>query len=324
MTQISLSGIICTVAKNKQYRRSGFTIVELLIVIVVIAILAAISVVAYNGIRQRAIESSLAADISNANKLLGIYHANNSLYPATNACPASVSSAICLTPSGGASFNYTANSARTGYSLTVTNSGTSMISYDGSSPERSYGSRVVSLANMVNNGNFNSGLTGWTNNCLGNSVCGVTNGALRMSSDGSARAIVWRTLPGVYNDGDKVFYSANVKRNSGSGMVIQAHRNTGGYAYDVMSATSFNGIATGSSTRVSGIRIFLFSQGTYTSLQLNRYVTGVVFDAEIDNIVAINLTSSFGVGNEPSVTQMEAILSQFPDSYFDGTINATY
>ena len=35
-------------------RRSGFTIVELLIVIVVIAILAAITVVSYNGIQQRA------------------------------------------------------------------------------------------------------------------------------------------------------------------------------------------------------------------------------------------------------------------------------
>lgn len=33
---------------------SGFTIVELLIVIIVIAILATISVVAYNGVQQRA------------------------------------------------------------------------------------------------------------------------------------------------------------------------------------------------------------------------------------------------------------------------------
>jgi prepilin-type N-terminal cleavage/methylation domain-containing protein len=35
-------------------RRQGFTVVEILIVIVVIAILAAITVVAYNGIQQRA------------------------------------------------------------------------------------------------------------------------------------------------------------------------------------------------------------------------------------------------------------------------------
>jgi prepilin-type N-terminal cleavage/methylation domain-containing protein len=43
--------------QNKQ--QSGFTIVELLIVIVVIAILAAITVVAYNGIQDRARNSSI-------------------------------------------------------------------------------------------------------------------------------------------------------------------------------------------------------------------------------------------------------------------------
>ena len=40
--------------KNFSKRKSGFTLVELLIVIVIIAILAAITIVAYNGIQQRA------------------------------------------------------------------------------------------------------------------------------------------------------------------------------------------------------------------------------------------------------------------------------
>lgn len=54
-------------------RQRGFTIVELLIVIVVIAILAAISVVAYNGIQNRAQDSKRAQDFSTIKKALISY-----------------------------------------------------------------------------------------------------------------------------------------------------------------------------------------------------------------------------------------------------------
>lgn len=49
---------------------SGFTIVELLIVVVVIAILAAITIVSYNGITARANDSSVRAGLSSAAKKL--------------------------------------------------------------------------------------------------------------------------------------------------------------------------------------------------------------------------------------------------------------
>ena len=54
-----------TSTKGRLLKRRGFTIVELLIVIVVIAILAAISIVAYNGIQQRAQVSRRESDASN-------------------------------------------------------------------------------------------------------------------------------------------------------------------------------------------------------------------------------------------------------------------
>ena len=66
---------------------SGFTIVELLIVIVVIAILAAISIVAYNGIQARARDNIRYQDVKSITKALELYKIDNGNYPPTNASP---------------------------------------------------------------------------------------------------------------------------------------------------------------------------------------------------------------------------------------------
>ena len=62
-------------------KSEGFTIVELLIVIVVIAILAAISVVAYNGLQQRARDSDRRQSVSTLKKALELYKIDNGGYP---------------------------------------------------------------------------------------------------------------------------------------------------------------------------------------------------------------------------------------------------
>jgi prepilin-type N-terminal cleavage/methylation domain-containing protein len=72
----------------------GFTIVELLIVIVVIAILATISVAAYNGIQQRSNNTTIINAASQTLKAVQMYIAQEGRYPATNVY-------ICVTTESG-------------------------------------------------------------------------------------------------------------------------------------------------------------------------------------------------------------------------------
>ena len=67
----------------------GFTIVELLIVIVVIAILAAISVVAYTGIQNRANDSVVQNDLNNLAKQIQLAAADTGEFPRGGATRAS-------------------------------------------------------------------------------------------------------------------------------------------------------------------------------------------------------------------------------------------
>lgn len=66
---------------NQANKRRGFTIVELLIVIVVIGILAAISSFAYNGIQGRARDAKRQTDLASVLQGLELYYIDTGGYP---------------------------------------------------------------------------------------------------------------------------------------------------------------------------------------------------------------------------------------------------
>ena len=65
--------------------KKGFTIIELLVVIVVIGILATITIVSYTGVQQRARDSTRTSDVTRLKIALEKYHADKSSYP--RICP---------------------------------------------------------------------------------------------------------------------------------------------------------------------------------------------------------------------------------------------
>lgn len=89
----------------------GFTIVELLVVIVVIGILAAVTIVSYMGVTQKATKVTLESDLSNATKQIELFKAENSSYPTANNCTNTQPTEICIRPSGDNNYSYSSDNS---------------------------------------------------------------------------------------------------------------------------------------------------------------------------------------------------------------------
>lgn len=179
-----------------QKSKSGFTIVELLIVIVVIAILATISIVAYNGIQQRAKNTKTITAANQIVKSITGYIAANGAYPATGGV-------YCLVPSENSACT-AGNTTNRAYDTTLTNNLNTISTqpssvpdahstnagivylynasqaYNGASIAISYSlqgnTQQCGVANVMANGDsgWESSTTGWTYSGGGTTRCYVT------------------------------------------------------------------------------------------------------------------------------------------------------
>lgn len=162
----------------------AFTIVELLVVIVVIGILAAITVVSYSGVTSRVVVASLQSDLSNASKRLKMYQVTYDSYPTTlgaDKCPTAPNSDTnyCLRSSSNNSYvNYNSNGDY--FTITATDASNLYYTISDNSPPRAtslnptnwiaIGTQIWAKANL-NVGTMVTGVTAQTNDSVLQKYC---------------------------------------------------------------------------------------------------------------------------------------------------------
>ncbi|MDB5165478.1 MAG: hypothetical protein JWM00_368 [Candidatus Saccharibacteria bacterium] len=160
--------------------KSGFTIVELLIVIVVIGILAAITIVAYNGIQQRARVSSVSSALNQAAKKIAVWQVDN-----PGVSPSSLSTAG-VSDTSDVAFQYSQTGGGTGYCITATTGSVSYKITENTQPTAGGCSGhgvggVAAIMNLISNPSLEANTTGWTLLWYGGSGTGT---ATRMTDGG--------------------------------------------------------------------------------------------------------------------------------------------
>lgn len=171
---------------KKQQLQNGFTIVELLIVVVVIAVLAAITIVAYTGIQNRAKASAAETAASQVAKKLKVYSVENADGYPTAAGPSGIDNlaALGFSDSGTTTYEYSANNSVNPKTFCVTVTANSVSYYSsqdtaepqlGGCPGHS-ANGVATITNLVTNPSVETNTTGW----------GAPNSAVPVRQAGSA------------------------------------------------------------------------------------------------------------------------------------------
>lgn len=211
----------------------GFTIVELLIVIVVIGILAAITIVAYNGIQQQAIGTVLKSDLNTSVSQLAIDNTTNGTYPVS---AAAANSGQGLKASPGTTYQYTYDPTDNSYCLSATSSRNGVPGYHVDSTDGS-------IQNGVCSGDISPGSTLVINQGNVSTFAGSTYGL----ADGKGAAAQFPEVQGVAVSSTGIVYVTEngnrVRQITSDGTVTTlAGSTTAGFANGSGVAAQFNSL----------------------------------------------------------------------------------
>jgi prepilin-type N-terminal cleavage/methylation domain-containing protein len=300
-------------------RQTGFTIVELLIVVVVIAILAAITIVAYNGIQNRAKISSIQAALTQASQKVQEYAVyNGDSYPADQTSFDGLGIA-----SKGVTYQYSGNNNVTphAYCITATMQGTSYYQNNTTAATPTLGAcpghganGTVPITNLAKNPTGAGGTTGWETASGMSGPLVITNGGPE------GQAAVYGTRSGT----------GSLYAGYGSNGSVQYVPVQGGEVYTssiyVRPTTAAASTTIGILVRfydASGTQVDTNTAANYTSVTSNTWVRlnrtdTVPATAVKARVLAIGQTSTFADGDTMRVSKVMVTKGSTLYTYADG------
>jgi prepilin-type N-terminal cleavage/methylation domain-containing protein len=303
-----------------KYDNQGFTIVELLVVIIVIGILAAITMVSYSGITTRANTAVVQSDLDNIARRLEMYKIDNGQYPAT-------STELTLIPGyaiskGNTLLSYVSNKTNPNtlaslgdyYCITINIDKIAYSKSNKTTPIPGY-----CMTNLIVNGDFSSGITGWSS----------TNGTITNNA-----GVGQNTATGTFTDQDYVqnltpiidvssrsYIGFSQRSNS---FDFQSSYLTGDYPGGTYSDHKYSGGLQNTWYANSLPETDRFDNQNKLVIRTLRRDSAAIAGgsiSQLDNVICIDMTRTFGVGNVPNDTKMNTIMSQFgANPWFEGTV----
>jgi hypothetical protein len=180
---------------------------------------------------------------------------------------------------------------------------------------------IIPATNIISNGNFDT-TTGWDN--YASYPLSATNNIMSITGNGAAHnpmaSFITTTQSAV---GKKIYlrYGARITNSVCTKIRIEIDGVSSGTDQNKEFATPTENVWYGLSN--------VFTQPADVSGLIMAKIAHFYADKdtangkvmEVKKAIAIDLTSTFGVGNEPTADEMDSVLACFDDSWFSGTRN---
>lgn len=154
--------------------------------------------------------------------------------------------------------------------------------------------------NLLDNSDFHAGTAGWV---LEGCTATVSNGEITVTSTVNGSPRIYQILGQAI--GHKHYARINVERSSGTTRLV-----FGGVTGPVITGTgayqSWSNIVT--PTNTSSFSVYFYGAIVGETIKL-KY------------LLCRDLTAELGAGSEPTAAEMDALMSYWPNSWFDGTVN---